>query len=141
MILEADPFAVVTSTSPNVPDDDADDILANPQHYKIPENAPVLPPLMSRAKVDFAVNEKGVVMVLFDQELPEPVHWVEYDMDIDTITFVTWNGKIFELGMRIPRPFKRYMRNSFVITLIHMEKGEYPAMMSRVPLVQRLIGV
>lgn len=138
MIVEADPF-VATQNKPVL--EDEVDIFADSRKFVIPENAPVLQPLMKMAKVDFAVNEEGTVMVLFDQELPEPVHWVENDMDVDKLTFVTWNGKIFDLGMNVPKIFKRYMKNSHAITLIYMDKGEYPAMISRVPMVIRNIGV
>ena len=127
-------------------DDDDIDILARPRpndpsKYVIPANAPVLPSLASRGNAELVVKDDGMAMVLFDTTLPDAVHWVEYDMDLDSLTFVTWRGAIFSLGMKIHRPFRKYLSKRHEIYLIEMDQGKTTKMVDVVPLVTRRIGI
>ena len=132
-------------TQPSVEDDDIDVFArrraADQDKYVIAADAPVLPSLASRGEVELVVKDDGLSMVLFDTTLPDAVHWVEYDMDIDSLTFVTWRGAIFSLGMRIHKPFRKYLSKKNEIYLIEMEQGKTIKMMDMVPLIVRRIGI
>jgi len=134
-------------TVPTVADDEEEDFFAaTPHHaahskYVIADDAPVLPSLASRCKVELVVKDDGMSMVLFDKELADIVHWVEYDMDVDSLTFVTWKGAIFSLGLKVARPFRKYLSKRHEIYLIEMENGEKMKMMDLVPLITRRIGI
>ena len=126
-------------------DEDEIDIFAQRRElekkYVIAEDAPVLPSMASRGEVELVVKDDGMSMVLFDFTLPDAVHWVEYDMDVDSLTFVTWRGAIFSLGMKIHKPFRRYLSRKHDIYLIEMDQGKTIKMMDMVPLVVRRIGI
>lgn len=130
---------------PPVADEDDIDIFAKQRElaakYKIAEDAPVLPPFTSRGKVELVVRDDGMSMVLFESELPDAVHWVEYDMDVDSLTFVTWRGAIFTLGMKIHKPFRKYLSRKHAIYLVQMDATTTPKMIDSVPMVVRRIGI
>ena len=132
-------------TQASAEDDDIDVFAhrnaATHDRYVISPDAQVLPSLASRGEVELVVKDDGMSMVLFDTTLPDSVHWVEYDMDIDSLTFVTWRGAIFSLGMKIHKPFRKYLSKKNEIYLIEMEQGKTIKMMDMVPLIVRRIGI
>ncbi len=142
-----DSETIARPAGPNLADEDDFDVFAKQhtpaaqQKYVIPVNAPVLPSLASRGGVELVVKDDGTAMVLFDTELPDAVHWVEYDMDIDSLTFVTWRGAIFSLGIKIHKPFRRYLSRKNEIYLIQMDQQTTPVMLDLVPLIVRRIGI
>lgn len=109
--------------------------------YVIAADAPVLPSMASRGNTELVVKDDGMSMVLFDFDLPDAVHWVEYDMDIDSLTFVTWRGAIFSLGMKIHKPFRKYLSKRHEIHLIQMNDAKDIEMMDIVPMVVRRVGI
>lgn len=136
---------ITSSAGHPVMDDDDIDVFAQRRElekkYVIAEDAPVLPPMTSRGEVELVVKDDGMSLVLFDFDLPDAVHWVEYDMDIDSLTFVTWRGAIFSLGLKIQKPFRRYLSRRNEIYLVQMGEDKAIKMMDMVPLVVRRIGI
>lgn len=123
------------------------DVLAQPattkfDKYVKPLGGQVLPPLASFCNCELIVNEVGMSAVAFTKPLPEGIHWVEYDMDLSLLTFVTWSGNIMELGMKVHPPFKKYLKMAEQIMMVQMSEDEkeiivmYPA-----DLVVRNIGI
>lgn len=104
--------------------------------YKKPVDAPVLPSMAKTMDLEFVVNENGDVLVLHDKVLPDMISWVEYDMDFDSLTFVTINGKIFGLGYKVHEPFRPYLSKGTEINIVWMDKGAI-ADIAQVPLVVR----
>lgn len=123
------------------------DVLAQPlaakdTKYVIPENAEVLAPMASICDCELVVNEDGMAMVIYTKPLPEGIHWVEYDMDLSLLTFVSWSGTTMELGMRVHPPFRKYLRMAKEIMLVELGNDKqdiasiYPA-----KLMVRNIGI
>ncbi len=108
--------------------------------YVIDKDAPVLPSFASRGGVELVVKDDGSALVLYDAVLDEKIHWVEYDMDLDLVTFVNYSGKIFGLGLPIPAPFRRFLQKGNSLFLVYMENGENPVDLDNVVLVVRRIG-
>lgn len=108
--------------------------------YVIDRDAPVLPSFASRGGVELVVKDDGSALVLYDAVLEEKIHWVEYDMDLDLVTFVNYSGKIFGLGLPIPPPFRRFLQKGSSLFLVYMENGENPVDLDNVVLVVRRIG-
>lgn len=123
-------------------EEDAFDMLkATAGRYQIPENAPVLPPLVPAMGVEIVVKDDGSTMILHDKPMPEPVHWVDYDLDLDLLTFVSWKGKIFNLGMKVQPNFRKYMRKGQSLYIVYMEGGKTAKSVDTVPLIVRQIGL
>ena len=123
------------------------DVLAAPlaaqnKQYVKPKDGEVLPPMASFCNCELIVNEVGMSAVAFTKSLPEGIHWVEYDMDLSILTFVTWSGSIMELGMKVHPPFRKYLKMAEQIMMVQMSEDEkhivtmYPA-----DLVVRNIGI
>lgn len=123
------------------------DVLSSPPQqrdgrYMIPEDAKVLPTMASLCECELVVNEEGMAMVLFTKTLPEGIHWIEYDMDLSMLTFVTWSGSIMGLGMKIHAPFRKYLKMAKEIMMVQMSEDKqsivvmYPA-----DVVVRNIGI
>lgn len=123
-------------------DDDDDDVFRSAsKKFVIPKNAPVLPSLASRGAVELVVKDDGSALVLFNTPLEERVHWVEYDMDLDLLTFVTWRGRVFGLGMKIHAPFRKFLRHGRSIYMVLMKDGKTPQEIDNVVMIVRRIGL
>lgn len=109
--------------------------------YVIPPDAPVLPSMASRGGVELVVKDDGSALVLYNTPIDERVHWVEYDMDLDLLTFVTWKGNVFGLGMKIHAPFRRHLRKANNLYLVFMKDGETPTEIDNVVMIVRRIGL
>jgi hypothetical protein len=128
-------------------DDDDIDVLTKPAakqaaKYTISPDAPVLQTLASQCECELVLNEDGMAMVIYTMPLPEGIHWAEYDVDLSMLTLVTWSGKVMGLGMKIHKPFRKYLKMANQIMLAEMTQDKtdiaslYPA-----KLVVRHIGI
>jgi hypothetical protein len=109
--------------------------------YRISADAPVLPSLASTCECELVVKDDGTAMVLFTKLPEEDIHWVEYDMDLALLTFVTWSGKIFGLGMTVHKPFRKYLSQADELYMVYMENGTQPRCITSAKLVVRNIGL
>jgi hypothetical protein len=109
--------------------------------YRIPDDAPVLPSLASTCECELVVKDDGTAMVFFTKQPPEDIHWIEYDMDLALLTFVTWSGKIFGLGMQVHKPFRKYLSQANELYMVYMENGTTPRCITSAKLVVRNIGL
>lgn len=131
-----------TTTTVKPSGNEGDDVFTSfSGKYVIPKDAPVLPSMASRGGVELVVKDDGSTLVLYDTALEERVHWVEYDMDLDLLTFVTWRGKVFGLGMKIHAPFRRYLKQANSLYMILMKNGETPTEIDNVVMIVRRIGI
>jgi hypothetical protein len=123
------------------------DVLAKPatapdKKYVIPENAAVLAPMASFCECELAVNEDGVAVVIYTKPMPEGIQWVEYDMDLSLLTFVSWSGTTMELGMKVHPPFRKYLKMAKEIMMIELKDNkENIASMYPAKLMVRNIGI
>lgn len=110
--------------------------------YVIPPDAPVLPSIVSGNRdAELVVNGEGKAMVLYNQPLPETIEWVEYDIDLAMLTFVTYSGKVQGLGMKVHKPFRKYLSKAKEIVLIYMEDAERPREIYPAKMIVRHIGL
>lgn len=112
----------------------------DPNGYKIRSDAPVLQSLASYCECELAVKEDGTAVVFYGKTLPEEIHWVEYDIDLSMLTFVTWSGKVMGLGMVIHPPFRKYLKMAQEIVMIHMDSENLVESIYPAKLVVRHIG-
>ncbi len=92
--------------SPLVDDDDDDEEIV------LPEDFPVLPDMRDRRNVDLAVNKHGYVWIVYDKPFEDRVNWIEYDDDLKTLTLVLHNGKMQDLGKKVPPKLQKNMRKA-----------------------------
>jgi hypothetical protein len=110
--------------------------------HMIPTNARVLTPLAQYCDYELAVTENGMATLVFTKDLPDGIEWVEYDVDLAVLNFVTWGGDVMGLGVKIHEPFRKPLMNAREITMMQITAdsrevlGVYPA-----ELVIRHIGV
>lgn len=103
---------------------------------KVNPDFPVYPSLMSQMKVDLAISPESDVWMIYEQPLPEIMKWIEYDVDLETLTLVSLSGKVQDFGMKVPPAMKKYMRRAKQIYAVHQGE-ENVKDMSVVPLVVR----
>jgi len=110
--------------------------------FVIPAGAPVLPSIVSGDRdAELVINADGLAMVLYNKPLPEKIEWVEYDMDLAILTFVTYEGKVQGLGMKVHKPFRKYLSKTKEIVLIYMENAEKPREIYPAKLVVRFVDI
>ncbi len=97
---------------------------------------PVYPSLMSQMKAELVVNPESDVWLIYDRPLPEVMKWIEYDVDLETLTLVSISGKIQDFGMRVPPAMKKYLRRAKQIYVVHQGEDRIKDM-SLVPLLVR----
>ena len=108
----------------------------------MPANARVLTPLAQYCDYELVVTENGMATLVFTKDLPDGIEWVEYDVDLAVLNFVTWGGDVMGLGVKIHEPFRKPLMNAREITMMQITAdsrevlGVYPA-----ELVIRHIGV
>lgn len=110
--------------------------------YVIPPDAPVLPSIVSGNRdAELMVDQSGNAMVIYNQPLPEDVEWIEYDIDLDMLTFVTYSGKVQGLGMKVHKPFRKYLSKAKEIMLVYLENSQDIRGFLPVKLIVRYTGI
>jgi hypothetical protein len=110
--------------------------------YRMPDNPLILMPLARIMNVELVVKEEdATTVVLHNKPLPRRADWAEFDRDLGTLTFVTWDGAIFDLGMKVHAPLADPMARATRLNTIYMEHGETIAGVDYCPLIIRHIGV
>lgn len=100
----------------------ADVAFSTQKKYVIPPDAPVLPTLASQCGCQLRVSETGSAMVIYDEILPDDIHWAEYDVDLQILTFVTWSGKVMGLGLKIHDIFQKSLKKAEQIVMVSTSK-------------------
>lgn len=84
-------------------------------------NSTVSKPLKKIMKIDILVNEKSQVWFCYDRPLPDLVLWIEYDLDVGSLTFVMRGGKVADYGELILPEVRTYLKKADTAFLIYME--------------------
>lgn len=85
------------------------------------DDIPVFKPLAATMNVDLVMNPDSKVWILHDKPFPDILMWVEYDIDVASLTLVYRNGKIQELGMKIHAPMRKYLRSARQLFTMRLE--------------------
>ncbi len=105
---------------------------------KLPEDTPVIPSLSSRMPIELMVNPAGKAIMLHKEPLVETIWWGEYDVELNSLYFVTVKGQIMGYGMTMPPKMASYMALATMIAFTHVDKDNKPiAVPIPIPLVVR----
>jgi hypothetical protein len=88
---------------------------------RVKNDSPVQPPLKKIMKIDLLVNEKSQVWICHDKRFPHGLNWIEYDLDLGTLTFVCRDGKVHDYGELILPEVRTYLRNANSAYVVHMK--------------------
>jgi hypothetical protein len=100
---------------------------------------PVAPAMRSYMDVDLAVTAEGAIYVFFDDKIHEHPEYAIYSIDDSILYFVSELGRIQDIGMRVQKPLRKYMRGAASITLTKINE-EGIGLQSVVPLIVQNIG-
>ena len=89
---------------------------------KLDPDAPVIPSLASMMEVEIVAGSEGEVMVIITDDIPETYWWSEYDIDLKQLYFVTVNGKVQGLGLKIHECFEEHMTEGQDVRLVRFDK-------------------
>lgn len=104
------------------------------------DDLPVYPDMASTMKVDFVFNREGKVWILHDKPLPSILKWVEFDTDFESVTLVTREGKIQNVGLKVPGDMAYYIEQAMEITVMLMKDGKVEDF-AIVPMITRNIAL
>lgn len=79
------------------------------QFQKPRADAPVIPSLSSRMPIELLVNAEGRALMLHKKELPLLIWWGEYDVELNSLYFVTVKGQVMGYGMKPTAQMRDYM--------------------------------
>lgn len=86
-------------------------------------DSPVHVPMTDRMNVDLMINRDSRVWLAHDRPFPGILQWVEYDVDAQSLVFVTSDGKTQDLGLTIHPPLRKYLRLATTIdTILYRDK-------------------
>jgi hypothetical protein len=102
-------------------------------------SSPVLPPMATTMGVDFLFNEDGA-WLLHDKPLIEDLSWIEYDADTETATLVTEQGRLQDLGLKVPLTRANWLLQATCVTR-HLIKDSKIVNSSIVPIIVRAFAV
>lgn len=103
---------------------------------ELPADLPIHRPMTARVNVDLLVNKDSEVWLLHDAPFPGIVQWAEYDVDMDSLCFVTEDGKTQDLGLRIQPAMRKYLRQGQKIDAV-LIKDKKIHDFTRIPLLVR----
>lgn len=106
----------------------------------LPADLPLHRPMASTMKVDLFINRNAQVLVAHDRPFPGILQWAEYDVDIGNIIFVTNEGRIQDMGMKIQPTMRKYLRMAQKIDTVLVQDGQIRDVWN-VPLVVRETGI
>jgi hypothetical protein len=88
---------------------DAPDTRRPKKFEKQPEDAPVIPSLASRMVIELMVSPDGKAIMLHKAAIPVPIWWAEYDVELNSLYFVTVRGQLMGYGMKMPKRMGEYL--------------------------------
>ncbi len=94
------------------------------EDLELPEDYPLRHTMASQMHVELVVNDDAGVWVLHDQPFPAILHWAEYDEENNELTFITHDGKIQDLGMKIPNDIGDILLDADEICAMYMKDGK-----------------
>ena len=102
----------------------------------VPEHVPVNLSLKKQMKVDVAVDKNSRVWALHSKPFPGPLQWVEFDAEDGSMVFITKDGRLNDLGVRIEPLMKKYIEKAHYIEAF-LIKDNKPRDYAKVPLFVR----
>lgn len=109
-------------------------------HLPNVEAFPVMPDMRQAMDVDLVVNAEGRVYIFYDGEISEETEYVLYSIDDSTLNLVSHNGRIQDIGMKVHKPMRQYMRKADYIYMIAMRDG-HPDKIIHIPMIIHEIGL
>ena len=85
--------------------------------------SPLHSDINAEMRVDFAVDEVGKILIFHDRPFKESIGWIEYSRAEQKIYFVTDDGNMRGLGVRVPDLIGDRVIQSDHATLIYVESG------------------
>lgn len=110
-----------------------------PQKFeKQPDDAPVIPSLASRMVIELLVNPEGRALMYHRQAIDVPIWWAEYDVELNSLYFVTVRGQLMGYGMKLPKRMGEYLTKAEEILFQQIdETKQHVGLPNLVPLVVR----
>jgi hypothetical protein len=85
---------------------------------------PVYPSLDKTMETSLVLNEKGHVWLLHNQPFPSVLNWAEYDARQKSLSFISYEGKIIDMGITIHKPFHARLMKLNQIATILLHEGK-----------------
>ena len=102
---------------------------------RVEKKATTLSDLM---KIALMIHEDGLIWVFHDKHLPDPLDWVDYDVDENKIYFIGKRGVPMDLGLKMkPDQVENLMACEYLMAA-HVEKNDVQSL-SLAPFVVRQI--
>jgi hypothetical protein len=80
--------------------------------------------LASKMKVDILFNVEGLVCIFHSEPLPEILRWVEYDVDLETVTLVMDSGNIHDVGLKISPEHGKHMKTATEVSVVLVKDSQ-----------------
>ena len=73
-------------------------------------------------RIDFMFNREGAVWMLYDKPMPA-LKWVAYDREKEILSLVTKDGRVADLGLRLPVERSFHLERAMEVTALLMRDG------------------
>ena len=80
--------------------------------------SPVLPDLNNVSKFDIAVDKAGQVFLVYTNELSSIPEYVEYDSEMNILSFIDDYGRLQNLGITLKNTSRQHLLNNHSIILV-----------------------
>ena len=88
------------------------------------EEKPILCDLDQEQKCSIVAIDNGNVYLFHEYELPETIHWVDFDATNNQVCLVSVTGRLQKLGVKINAQLKEYILKSNHIFIVHLANGK-----------------
>jgi hypothetical protein len=80
--------------------------------------AQTLAPLSKQMTVEILFSSNGKVSLLHGKKLSYILKWVEFDQELNSLTFVSTSGQMQDVGLKVPDDYKaRFARTSDIYVI------------------------
>lgn len=88
------------------------------------DEMPVLKSAADTMKMTLAAGASGAMYVFHGKPFPEPINWVEYNMDTGMLIFISKAGRLQPIGLKVPEKLKDALATQNKIITSYLVNGE-----------------
>ncbi|RBO83457.1 hypothetical protein [Marinomonas aquiplantarum] len=88
------------------------------------DDVPILDAASNNMKISLATGDSGKIYIFHESPFPEPVSWIEYNMDEYYMTFISEVGRLQPLGIAIPDKIAKTIGTQDHIIVTHLIDGK-----------------
>lgn len=90
----------------------------------MPDGPVILPDLQRTMETALVMNERGQIWLLHNKQFPAVLNWAEYDAEKKSLTFISHDGRLIDMGVTVQSQFHDSLMKSRNISTMLLHDGQ-----------------